>query len=210
MCPLSPSYITPYPHPHPIRRLHPLLRRHVKPKKQHEIRRLGKGHLSRFLAFGLGLSVTAVEGDGRLATAAERFDRELLRELHKTGGAPPQRRRGPPRPCSPLTPRGPQHIPGPQGRGLLQPHAAAGTTGGDPHPAGPAAVPAGAWWVPGAGAGGTVTPVPSLSPPPPSTPCPHRLPLCPRAPLRPPVLPPEPGAGGSALSPGHSAGRAGG
>ncbi|NWV27019.1 RRNAD protein, partial [Origma solitaria] len=85
--------------------LHPLLRRHVKPKKQHEIRRLGKvgatpsphcnlptpprppncplspqllqrlsqatccehvvdigagqGHLSRFLAFGLGLSVTA-------------------------------------------------------------------------------------------------------------------------------------------------------
>uniref|UniRef100_A0A8V5GFI8 Uncharacterized protein n=1 Tax=Melopsittacus undulatus TaxID=13146 RepID=A0A8V5GFI8_MELUD len=101
------------------RRLHPLLRRHVKPKKQHEIRRLGKllqrlsqatgctrmvdvgagqGHLSRFLAFGLGLSVTAVEGDGRLATAAERFDRELLRELHKTGGAPPQRRRGPPRP----------------------------------------------------------------------------------------------------------------
>ncbi|NWI46252.1 RRNAD protein, partial [Picathartes gymnocephalus] len=68
--------------------LHPLLRRHVKPKKQHEIQRLGKllqqlsqatgcervvdigagqGHLSRFLAFGLGLSVTAVESDGRLA-----------------------------------------------------------------------------------------------------------------------------------------------
>ncbi|XP_033926916.1 methyltransferase-like protein 25B isoform X1 [Melopsittacus undulatus] len=88
---------------------------------------LSQGHLSRFLAFGLGLSVTAVEGDGRLATAAERFDRELLRELHKTGGAPPQRRRGPPRPCSPLTPRGPQHIPGrldpvlPWGEFLLPP-----------------------------------------------------------------------------------------
>ncbi|NXC11488.1 RRNAD protein, partial [Orthonyx spaldingii] len=88
-------------------RLHPLLRRHVKPKKQHEIRRLGKllqrlsqatgcehvvdigagqGHLSRFLAFGLGLSVTAVESDGRLAGLAERFDQELLRERGKASG----------------------------------------------------------------------------------------------------------------------------
>uniref|UniRef100_A0A8B9J0U3 Methyltransferase domain-containing protein n=1 Tax=Amazona collaria TaxID=241587 RepID=A0A8B9J0U3_9PSIT len=68
-----------------------------------------------------------------------------------------------------------------QGRGLLQPHAAAGAAGGDPHPPGPAALPAGA-----------------------------RLPLRPRAPLRPPVLPTEPGAGGCALSPGHGAGGAGG
>ncbi|XP_058716452.1 methyltransferase-like protein 25B [Poecile atricapillus] len=107
-------------------RLHPLLRRHVKPKKQHEIQRLGKllrrlsratgcervvdigagqGHLSRFLAFGLGLSVTAVESDGRLVGLAERFDQELLRELGKTRG----HERLPPRP---LTPRAPQHVAG--------------------------------------------------------------------------------------------------
>ncbi|XP_061333939.1 methyltransferase-like protein 25B [Pezoporus flaviventris] len=146
--PRGPPGAAPRP-PCQSRRLHPLLRRHVKPKKQHEIRRLGKllqrlsqatgctrvvdvgagqGHLSRFLAFGLGLSVTAVEGDGRLAGAAERFDRELLRELHKAGGAAPHpRRRGPPRSRSALTPRGPQHIPGrldpalPWGEFLLPP-----------------------------------------------------------------------------------------
>ncbi|XP_062487646.1 methyltransferase-like protein 25B isoform X2 [Pezoporus occidentalis] len=125
--PRGPPGAAPRP-PCQSRRLHPLLRRHVKPKKQHEIRRLGTGHLSRFLAFGLGLSVTAVEGDGRLAGAAERFDWELLRELHKAGGAaPPPRRRGPPQPRSALTPRGPQHIPGrldpalPWGEFLLPP-----------------------------------------------------------------------------------------
>ncbi|XP_054043798.1 LOW QUALITY PROTEIN: methyltransferase-like protein 25B [Rissa tridactyla] len=131
-------------------RLHPLLRRHVKPKKQHEIRRLGKllqrlsqatgcdhvvdigagqGHLSRYLAFGLGLSVTAVEGDSRLAATAQRFDREVLRELEKTGGPPPRRcRQTPPRhpPC-PLTPRAPRHVAGrldpgaPWGEFLLPP-----------------------------------------------------------------------------------------
>ncbi|XP_027765712.1 protein RRNAD1-like, partial [Empidonax traillii] len=125
-------------------RLHPLLRRHVKPKKQHEIQRLGKllrrlsqstgcqrvvdvgagqGHLSRSLSFGLGLSVTAVESDARLAGLAERFDRELLRELRKKGasgqGGHPQRR--------PLTPRAPHHVPGrldpaaPWGEFLLPP-----------------------------------------------------------------------------------------
>ncbi|XP_042640947.1 protein RRNAD1 isoform X2 [Tyto alba] len=145
-------------------RLHPLLRRHVKPKKQHEIRRLGKllqrlsqatgcdhvvdvgagqGHLSRFLAFGLGLSVTALEGDGRLASAAERFDQELLRQLGKTG-APPENE-GPPRLCqnrprcpppAPLTPRCPRHVAGrldpkiPWGEFLLPP---------DPPGPGPAA-----------------------------------------------------------------------
>ncbi|XP_075380963.1 methyltransferase-like protein 25B isoform X2 [Mycteria americana] len=130
-------------------RLHPLLRRHVKPKKQHEIRRLGEllwrlsqatgcdrvvdvgagqGHLSRFLAFGLGLSVTAVEGDGRLAGTAERFDRELLRELGKRGVPGNESRRTPPRrPPRPLTPRAPRHVAGrldpgaPWGEFLLPP-----------------------------------------------------------------------------------------
>ncbi|XP_048144994.1 methyltransferase-like protein 25B isoform X1 [Corvus hawaiiensis] len=115
--------------------LHPLLRRHVKPKKQHEIQRLGKllqrlsqatscervvdigagqGHLSRFLAFGLGLSVTAVESDGRLSGLAERFDQELLQELGKMRGLghqrPPRRCRNPP--VHPLTPRAPRHVAG--------------------------------------------------------------------------------------------------
>ncbi|XP_025929666.1 protein RRNAD1 isoform X3 [Apteryx rowi] len=102
--------------------LHPLLRKHVKPKKQHEIRRLGKvvkrlsetagcdhvvdvgsgqGHLSRFLAFGLGLPVTAVEGDGCLVEAAKRFDQELLQALEKA------RARGAE---VPLSPRGPRHV----------------------------------------------------------------------------------------------------
>ncbi|NXF56322.1 RRNAD protein, partial [Oceanites oceanicus] len=101
-----------------------------------------QGHLSRFLAFGLGLSVTAVEGDGRLAGMAERFDRELLRELGKMGvpekEGPPQRRQNPSRrhPPSPLTPRGPRHVAGrldpgaPWGEFLLPP---------DPPGPGPAA-----------------------------------------------------------------------
>ncbi|NXG03576.1 RRNAD protein, partial [Sakesphorus luctuosus] len=84
----------------------------------------GQGHLSRFLSFGLGLSVTAVESDARLAGLAQRFDQELLRELHKTGGTGhgghPQRR--------PLTPRAPRHVPGrldpaaPWGELLLPPN----------------------------------------------------------------------------------------
>ncbi|XP_010562495.1 PREDICTED: protein RRNAD1 [Haliaeetus leucocephalus] len=140
-------------------RLHPLLRRHVKPKKQHEIRRLGKllqrltqatgcdrvvdvgagqGHLSRFLAFGLGLSVTAVEGDGRLAGMAERFDQELLRELGKTGvpgnkGLPRCHQTAPCHsPPSPLTPRGPRHV-----AGRLDPSAPWGEFLLPPDPPGP-------------------------------------------------------------------------
>ncbi|KAF4802323.1 Protein RRNAD1 [Turdus rufiventris] len=125
--------------------LHPLLRRHVKPKKQHEIQRLskllqrlsqatgcervvdigaGQGHLSRFLAFGLGLSVTAVDSDGRLVSLAERFDQELLRELKKTEGL------GHKRPLlHPLIPRAPQHVAGrldpaaPWGEFLLPPNS---------------------------------------------------------------------------------------
>ncbi|XP_021232321.1 protein RRNAD1 isoform X5 [Numida meleagris] len=123
--------------------LHPLLRRHVKPKKQHEIRRLGKvlqrlsqatgcdrvvdvgagqGHFSRFLAFSLGLSVTAVEGDSRLVSLAERFDQELLRELKKAQARSDTRRLPPSQhhpntapertdPAS-LCPRCPQHVAG--------------------------------------------------------------------------------------------------
>ncbi|XP_063173051.1 methyltransferase-like protein 25B [Candoia aspera] len=84
--------------------LPPPFRRHLKPKKQHEVRRLaqvvkklsqltgchevvdvgsGQGHLSRFLAFWLQLSVTAVEGDPRLVAQAIEFDRELVRGLKK-------------------------------------------------------------------------------------------------------------------------------
>ncbi|NXC23217.1 RRNAD protein, partial [Corythaeola cristata] len=84
----------------------------------------------RFLAFGLGLSVTAVEGDGRLAGTAERFDQELLRELRKRGvpGSEGHRRTPPRRPQSPLTPRCPRHVAGrldpaaPWGEFLLPPH----------------------------------------------------------------------------------------
>ncbi|POI28998.1 hypothetical protein CIB84_007252 [Bambusicola thoracicus] len=134
--------VTPHP-PCQSPHLHPLLRRHVKPKKQHEIRCLGKvlqrlsqatgcdrvvdvgagqGHLSRFLAFGLGLSVTAVEGDGRLVSLAEHFDQELLRELEKAQARGYSRRLPPsqrhpnttPDPTDPasLCPRCPQHVAG--------------------------------------------------------------------------------------------------
>ncbi|NXL40094.1 RRNAD protein, partial [Glaucidium brasilianum] len=99
-----------------------------------------QGHLSRFLAFGLGLSVTAVESDGRLASMAERFDQELLRELGKTGVPPgnegPPRRRQNRAPPPPLTPRCPHHVAGrldpgaPWGEFLLPP---------DPPGLGPAA-----------------------------------------------------------------------
>nr|XP_056709542.1 methyltransferase-like protein 25B [Euleptes europaea] len=85
-------------------KLHPLFRKHVKPKKQHEIRQLaqlvkklsdltgcrrvvdvgsGQGHLSRFLAFGLHLSVTAVEEDPLLVGRAVKFDQELVQALKK-------------------------------------------------------------------------------------------------------------------------------
>ncbi|KAM9851818.1 LOW QUALITY PROTEIN: methyltransferase-like protein 25B [Aulostomus maculatus] len=81
-----------------------IFRKHVKPKKQHEIRKLGtlvkqlcdqtdcnrvvdvgsgQGHLSRFLSFGLGLSVTAIEADHTLVTMASKFDGQLLWALEK-------------------------------------------------------------------------------------------------------------------------------
>ncbi|XP_031723295.1 methyltransferase-like protein 25B isoform X1 [Anarrhichthys ocellatus] len=81
-----------------------IFRKHVKPKKQHEIRKLGslvkelcdqtdcnkvvdvgsgQGHLTRFLSFGLGLSVTAIEADGTLVATASKFDGQLLCALEK-------------------------------------------------------------------------------------------------------------------------------
>ncbi|KAM3873512.1 methyltransferase-like protein 25B [Diretmus argenteus] len=81
-----------------------IFRKHVKPKKQHEIRMLGElvkqlceqsgcrsvvdvgsgqGHLTRFLSFGFGLSVTGIEADHTLAAMASRFDGQLLLTLEK-------------------------------------------------------------------------------------------------------------------------------
>ncbi|XP_050986444.1 protein RRNAD1 isoform X1 [Labeo rohita] len=89
-----------------------IFRKHVKPKKQHEIRRLGtlvkklcdqancssvvdvgsgQGHLTRFLSFGLGLDVTGIEADPNLVSMATKFDRQLLltlaKENQKSGNA---------------------------------------------------------------------------------------------------------------------------
>ncbi|XP_070768549.1 methyltransferase-like protein 25B [Enoplosus armatus] len=81
-----------------------IFRKHVKPKKQHEIRKLGamvkqlcdqtdcnqvvdvgsgQGHLTRFLCFGLRLSVTAIEADHTLVAMASKFDGQLLWALEK-------------------------------------------------------------------------------------------------------------------------------
>uniref|UniRef100_A0A2I3H778 Methyltransferase like 25B n=1 Tax=Nomascus leucogenys TaxID=61853 RepID=A0A2I3H778_NOMLE len=86
-------------------------RKHVRPKKQHEIRRLGElvkklsdftgctqvvdvgsgqGHLSRFMALGLGLTVKSIEGDQRLVERAQRLDQELLQALEKEEKRNPQ------------------------------------------------------------------------------------------------------------------------
>ncbi|KAG7335998.1 hypothetical protein KOW79_000691 [Hemibagrus wyckioides] len=87
-----------------------IFRKHVKPKKQHEIRKLGilvkrlcdqtqcssvvdvgsgQGHLTRFLSFGLGMDVTGVEADPNLVSMASKFDGQLLstlaKESRKTG-----------------------------------------------------------------------------------------------------------------------------
>lgn len=42
-----------------------------------------QGHLTRFLSFGLGLSVTAIEADRTLVAMASRFDGQLLWALEK-------------------------------------------------------------------------------------------------------------------------------
>ncbi|XP_034409109.1 protein RRNAD1 isoform X2 [Cyclopterus lumpus] len=45
----------------------------------------GQGHLTRFLSFGLGLSVTAIEADHALVATASKFDGQLLCALEKEG-----------------------------------------------------------------------------------------------------------------------------
>ncbi|KAL4228269.1 Ribosomal RNA adenine dimethylase domain-containing protein 1 [Mactra antiquata] len=85
-------------------RLHAYFRKHVKPKKQHEIRNLSKviylmskhincdnlvdvgsglGHLVRVLSFGYGLKVTSVEAANSHAPKAQKYDKEIDREIKK-------------------------------------------------------------------------------------------------------------------------------
>uniref|UniRef100_A0A4X2L120 Methyltransferase like 25B n=1 Tax=Vombatus ursinus TaxID=29139 RepID=A0A4X2L120_VOMUR len=153
-------------------RLAAQFRKHVKPKKQHEIRRLGElvkklsdltgcnqvvdvgsgqGHLTRFLALGLGLSVTGIEKDRRLVERARHLDQELLSILKKeerrkpqvhtaratAGGIGPWAAPGPGLPAC-------LHGTGTSGGGILQPGTAPGTTGRDTNPTGSAAFPTGA------------------------------------------------------------------
>jgi len=75
-----------------------VFRKHVKPKKQHEMCRLarlidsvgesqefervldigaGVGHLSRYLSYNYRLQVACVDGDGQLTGSAKKFDQEL-------------------------------------------------------------------------------------------------------------------------------------
>ncbi|KAG1672387.1 Protein RRNAD1 [Nymphon striatum] len=79
--------------------LNPIFRRHVKPKKQHEIVRLseitsllsklfhcnkvvdigsGQGHLSRLLSFGYDLEVLTMEAEGSHTSHAEKFDNQMV------------------------------------------------------------------------------------------------------------------------------------
>uniref|UniRef100_A0A8D2APE0 Methyltransferase like 25B n=1 Tax=Sciurus vulgaris TaxID=55149 RepID=A0A8D2APE0_SCIVU len=126
-------------------------RKHVRPKKQHEIRRLGEGHLSRFMSLGLGLMVKSIEGDQRLVERAQRLDQELLQSLEKEEKRNPQicaagvRASGAGSPataqsdCTSGTPG-----PGEPRGGLLQSGTPSGPTGRDIDSAGPAALPSGA------------------------------------------------------------------
>uniref|UniRef100_A0A452UTP1 Ribosomal RNA adenine dimethylase domain containing 1 n=1 Tax=Ursus maritimus TaxID=29073 RepID=A0A452UTP1_URSMA len=126
-------------------------RKHVRPKKQHEIRRLGEGHLSRFMSLGLGLMVKSIEGDQRLVERAQRLDQELLQALEKEEKRHPQvraagapaRGAGSPATAESGCPSGPSG-PGEPSGGLLQPGPASGPTSGDADTAGPAALPSGA------------------------------------------------------------------
>ncbi|XP_045156232.2 methyltransferase-like protein 25B [Mercenaria mercenaria] len=85
-------------------KLHAFFKKHVKPKKQHEIKNLGQviyllskhiecdnvvdvgsglGHLARLLSFGYNLNVTSVEAAGTHAPKATKYDREIDREIKK-------------------------------------------------------------------------------------------------------------------------------
>ncbi|WAR00351.1 RRNAD-like protein, partial [Mya arenaria] len=105
--PLREDELTPSAVLHPTEsggQLHAYFRKHVKPKKQHEITNLGKviyelsreigcdhvvdvgsglGHLARLLAFGFGLNVTSVEAADTHAPKATKYDREIDREMKK-------------------------------------------------------------------------------------------------------------------------------
>ncbi|XP_077000574.1 methyltransferase-like protein 25B isoform X2 [Tamandua tetradactyla] len=147
-------------------------RKHVRPKKQHEIRRLGElvkklsdltgctqvvdvgsgqGHLSRFMSLGLGLLVKNIEGDQRLVERAQRLDEELLQALEKEEKRNPkicaagsaEGGAGPPAPAEPGCPWGPPG-PGTPCSSLLQSGPPAGPTCRDTDSTGPAALPAGA------------------------------------------------------------------
>uniref|UniRef100_A0A3Q3DFX9 Methyltransferase like 25B n=1 Tax=Hippocampus comes TaxID=109280 RepID=A0A3Q3DFX9_HIPCM len=115
-------------------------RKHVKPKKQHEIRKLGTGHLTRFLSFGLGLSVTAIEADPALVAMATKFDGQLLCALDKERSGPG----GPaPFPAFGQGTLGRNASTAGPGGGFLQPGAVAGSRGGDAGAVGPHHLPAG-------------------------------------------------------------------
>ena len=81
-----------------------VFRKHVKPKKQYELCRLGKlasivaesqdlnkvldigsgvGHLSRYLCYSHKLSVACVDGDSSLTVSARKFDVELEKTVEK-------------------------------------------------------------------------------------------------------------------------------
>uniref|UniRef100_A0AAZ1XH83 Methyltransferase domain-containing protein n=1 Tax=Oreochromis aureus TaxID=47969 RepID=A0AAZ1XH83_OREAU len=68
-----------------------IFRKHVKPKESMrftDCNRVvdvgsGQGHLTRFLSFGLGLSVTAIDADPTLVAMASKFDGQLVWALEK-------------------------------------------------------------------------------------------------------------------------------
>ncbi|KAM7053559.1 methyltransferase-like protein 25B isoform 6-T9 [Molossus nigricans] len=171
----TPGFQTPseFPeNPSQSSRLPAPFRKHVRPKKQHEIRRLGElvkklsdltgctqvvdvgsgqGHLSRFMSLGLGLKVKSIEGDQRLVERAQHLDQELLQTLKKEEKRNPQicaegataGGAGSPAATEPGCSSGPPG-PGEPCGSLLQPGPVAGPTGGDTDSIGPAAVPSGA------------------------------------------------------------------
>ncbi|XP_004871296.1 protein RRNAD1 isoform X5 [Heterocephalus glaber] len=166
----TPSFQTPsefLENPSQSSRLTAPFRKHVRPKKQHEIRRLGElvkklsnltgctqvvdvgsgqGHLSRFMSLGLGLMVKSIEGNQRLVERAQHLDWELLQALEKKrnpqirAAGPTASGAGPPAATEPGCPAG-SPGPGEPGSGLLQPGPPARPTGGDADSAGPAALP---------------------------------------------------------------------
>lgn len=92
--------------PRTLSALQNVFRKHVKPKKQHELEKMssccamisramncptvvdvgaGVGHLSRYLSFGHGLELVCLEGEGGLGSSAAKLDAQLL-EAHSRLG----------------------------------------------------------------------------------------------------------------------------